>query len=111
VQCMVSILSSAGFERDSLWFGFGIGFRVYCDLGKNFHQLLRSRPQVEDEFGSVTWAMGSVQTCVQCGDRRSSVLNKRGRRERPVQGIHVPGIGLEMRQSGQLMLGKEMERK
>jgi hypothetical protein len=62
VQRKVSISSSAGFEQDSLRFGFGIGFHVCCDLEKDFLRLLRLRPQVEDEFDSVTWATGSVQS-------------------------------------------------
>jgi hypothetical protein len=103
VQRKVSISSSAGFEQDSLRFGFGIGFRVCCDLGKDFLRLLHLRPQVEDEFDSVTWATGSVQspgrstesvqTCGQCGDRRPMALSKRRHRERPTQGICVPGVG------------------
>jgi hypothetical protein len=62
VWSKVSILSSAGFERDSLRFGFGIDFPVRCDLGNNVLRLLCSRPQVEDEFDSVTWATRSVQS-------------------------------------------------
>jgi hypothetical protein len=62
VRCKVSILSNARFEWDSLRFGFRIEFRTRCDLGKNILRLLRSRPQVEDEFDSVTWATGSVQS-------------------------------------------------
>jgi hypothetical protein len=62
VRCKVSILSSTRFEWDSLWFGFGIEFRIRCDLGEIILRLLRSRPQVEDEFDSVTWATGLVQS-------------------------------------------------
>jgi hypothetical protein len=103
VWCKVSISSSAGFERDSLRFGFGIGFHVCCDLGKDFLRLLHLRPQVEDEFNSVTWATGLVQssgrstelvrTCGQCGDWRPMALSKRWRREHSAQGICVPGVG------------------
>jgi hypothetical protein len=60
MRSKVSILSCTGFERDSLRLGFRIEFRVRCDLGNNILRLLRSRPQVEDEFDLVTWAMGSV---------------------------------------------------
>jgi hypothetical protein len=62
VRSKVSILSSARFEWDSLWFGFRIEFRVHCDLGNNVLRLLHSRPQVEDEFDLVTWATGSMQS-------------------------------------------------
>jgi hypothetical protein len=103
VRCKASISSIAGFERDSLQFGFGIGFRVCCDFGKDFLRLLRLRPQVENEFDLVTWATGSVEspgcsielvrTCGQCGDRRLMTLSKRRRRERLAQGICVPGVG------------------
>jgi hypothetical protein len=58
VRRKVSILSNAGFEWDSLWFGFGIEFRVRCDLGKNILQLLHSRPKT-----SLTRWLGPRSRC------------------------------------------------
>jgi hypothetical protein len=58
-----------------------------------------------------------VQTCGQCGDRWPTTLANWQRREHPVQGIHVPGVGTKMGQSGAAVVGlahgkdKEMKKK